>query len=269
MDNPAAPPLDSVLSLGQSAVNTVLTKPPAEVEADMHRLATFAQAHLDSVPGPLTYRRALVALLTVAKDTMITAATHAHHHHLKGLVTDAPPIPRVVRFDQPRSEKPGPAAPTLLGALPIRGRGLVEQPKPSWRAYAHEQLLSRLNRVRFMADLSPDEPAAAAAPEAAPATVIEPEPEPEATTVPCWHADLRELSIGGKVVKSFRRQKAKNQTAVLADFEAKGWPTRIENAPVHPDQIGDTVAGLNKWAKDAGLVFKRDGTGEGILWKLL
>ncbi len=82
---------------------------------------------------------------------------------------------------------------------------------------------------------------------------------------PVWDADRRELRYNGQLCKRYR-QPAPNQEAILATFQDDGWPPRIDN-PIgtDPQQLADAVRGLN--GRPHGIVFERDGTGEGVRWK--
>jgi hypothetical protein len=85
---------------------------------------------------------------------------------------------------------------------------------------------------------------------------------------PHWDADRRELSYGGTVCKKYR-QGAPNQTPILDVFEESDWPSRIDD-PLpgghdNPQQrLADAIRGLNT---NSAILFERDGTTEGILWK--
>ena len=97
----------------------------------------------------------------------------------------------------------------------------------------------------------------------------------DAELKPAWCSARRELLLGDKLIKQFR-QPARNQEQVLNTFEEDGWPERIDDPlPRTPGiepkrRLRDTVAALNQNHKTAGLImFESDGTGEGVLWKLL
>jgi hypothetical protein len=80
---------------------------------------------------------------------------------------------------------------------------------------------------------------------------------------------------GGTLIKRFR-QPAENQEQVLNAFQEEDWPDRIDDPlPPKPNmelkrRLRDTVAALNKHHETECLIkFEPDGTGEGVLWKLL
>src|SRR5690606_33281778 len=54
--------------------------------------------------------------------------------------------------------------------------------------------------------------------------------------MPCWHAETRELWIGDKLAKRFKRH-AENQEIILNAFQEEGWPARIDDPlPPQPEQ---------------------------------
>lgn len=90
---------------------------------------------------------------------------------------------------------------------------------------------------------------------------------------PHWNAELRELSIQGRLVKRFKWQ-AVNQEIVLGVFQEDGWPTVIDDPlPPKGDQdpksrLHDTIKALNRNQEYAVIRFHGNGTGEGIRWEL-
>jgi hypothetical protein len=86
---------------------------------------------------------------------------------------------------------------------------------------------------------------------------------------PSWDAERRTLTFGGRVVREYRGNPAVNQCAVLAAFEAAGWPPSIIPPTIRPDQIRDTVRGLNEIASSPPpIAFAGDGTGTKIVWSI-
>jgi hypothetical protein len=90
---------------------------------------------------------------------------------------------------------------------------------------------------------------------------------------PTWDAELRELRVGGLVVKRFR-QPAWNQVTVLASFQELCWPRRLDdpltgNSGIEPKRrLRDTIFALNRsHLTTKVLAFEADGTGTGIIWK--
>lgn len=91
--------------------------------------------------------------------------------------------------------------------------------------------------------------------------------------MPSWNADLRELRLGAKLVKRFRRP-APNQELILSAFEEEHWPVRIDDPlPQQPGRdapqcLHDTINHLNRAQANPLIHFAGDGTGRGVLWKL-
>ncbi len=89
---------------------------------------------------------------------------------------------------------------------------------------------------------------------------------------PRWDAVQRELWWAGRVVKSYRHV-AFNQCAVLAAFEAAGWPRRIDDSLCygvkkdHKRRRHATIQSLNRELRHTTLRFRADGTGHGIRWE--
>lgn len=88
--------------------------------------------------------------------------------------------------------------------------------------------------------------------------------ERSASTKPQYDGDRRELRIGRKVVKRFRRP-APNQEVVLKAFQEEGWPTRIDD-PTPNGRLRETLRALNEKQKEGHVRFEADGTGKGIVW---
>jgi hypothetical protein len=88
---------------------------------------------------------------------------------------------------------------------------------------------------------------------------------------PHWNSQSRVLRFGGKVIKRFR-QPSSNQEALLAAFEESGWPERIDDPlPPHGDvdpkqRLHFSIWRLNRHQEQDLLMFRGDGTGEGICW---
>lgn len=92
-----------------------------------------------------------------------------------------------------------------------------------------------------------------------------------ASQLPCWNAETQTLTFAGKVVKRFR-QRAENQTLVLASFQELGWPTRIDDPLTGGycdprTRLRDTVKKLNRCQTHPLVRFERDGSGEGVIWR--
>jgi hypothetical protein len=91
-------------------------------------------------------------------------------------------------------------------------------------------------------------------------------------TKPTWEASRRVLVWGGRTVKRLQRA-AEAQEAVLAAFEAQGWPERIDDpltrdAALEPKQrLRDTVKNLNRHLPAGTIRFHTDGQGRGVRWQ--
>jgi hypothetical protein len=90
--------------------------------------------------------------------------------------------------------------------------------------------------------------------------------------LPHWDTQVRELHVGGRLVKRFRVP-SPNQERILAAFEEEGWPPRIDDPlPPHPEQepkrrLRDTIKSLNRHQINRLLHLTGDGTGQGIRWE--
>lgn len=89
--------------------------------------------------------------------------------------------------------------------------------------------------------------------------------------VPHWHAGRRELRYCGEVVKRFTKS-APNQETLLAAFERRGWPERIDDPfadrmdEAALEMLHETIKRLNKTLALPLLRFRRDGTARGVCW---
>lgn len=88
---------------------------------------------------------------------------------------------------------------------------------------------------------------------------------------PRYLADLKELWMGGKMVKQFKVP-ARNQELILSVFQEEGWPTRVDD-PLPPQKdlepkrrLHDAIHCLNRNQKPWLIRFKGDGSGKGIRW---
>jgi len=95
-----------------------------------------------------------------------------------------------------------------------------------------------------------------------------------ATPTPVWDQERRELRINDVVVKSFKLP-SPNQEAILTALAEENWPVRIDDPlPPHVEldpkrRLHDTIKSLNRNQKSRLIRFSGDGTGEGVLWKLI
>jgi len=94
------------------------------------------------------------------------------------------------------------------------------------------------------------------------------------TTVILHSSVRRELRWANQLVKCYRLP-APNQEVILAALEEEMWPPRMDDPlPRQPDQdpkqrLHDTIKNLNRHQVNSLLVFKGDGTGEGVQWRQL
>jgi hypothetical protein len=92
--------------------------------------------------------------------------------------------------------------------------------------------------------------------------------------LPRWNRDLGELSMGGIIVKRYS-QSAPNQRAILDAFEEDNWRPRIDDPlrygpDADPRQcLHDAIKNLNRNQIQRLILFRGDGTGEGVQWQRL
>jgi hypothetical protein len=93
------------------------------------------------------------------------------------------------------------------------------------------------------------------------------------TVRPAWDRNRHKLHLGNRLVKEFRLR-AQNQGTVLTAFEEEGWPARIDD-PLQPSpdidskrRLADTIKRLNRNQTNRLILFRGDGTGEGVIWEL-
>ena len=88
---------------------------------------------------------------------------------------------------------------------------------------------------------------------------------------PSWNAETGVLTFRGLIVKQFT-QEARLQRLILASFEELGWPARIDDPlPGNParqqERLHNAIKRLNLCQVHHLIHFRRDGTGEGIIWE--
>src|SRR5437870_3320906 len=88
--------------------------------------------------------------------------------------------------------------------------------------------------------------------------------------MPSWNAETGVLTFRGLVVKRFT-QEARLQRLILAAFEELGWPSRIDDplpgdARRQRERLHNAIKRLNLCQVNHLIRFRRDGTGEGIIW---
>jgi hypothetical protein len=75
------------------------------------------------------------------------------------------------------------------------------------------------------------------------------------------------------LVKEYR-QRAPNQETILDAFEEEGWPPRIDDplprsTRIDPkERLHEAIRRLNH-QKARKILFSGDGTGEGVIWRLI
>ncbi|HEY7313351.1 MAG TPA: hypothetical protein VH643_28640 [Gemmataceae bacterium] len=91
---------------------------------------------------------------------------------------------------------------------------------------------------------------------------------------PRWDGLVRELTLGRRLVKRFRRP-GPNQECILTAFEGLGWPERIDD-PLPREhgvpslvRLRETVKSLNQGHVQPLLRFRIEPSGRGIRWKLV
>jgi hypothetical protein len=91
---------------------------------------------------------------------------------------------------------------------------------------------------------------------------------------PRWDSSTRELWLGRQLIKRFT-QPAPNQERILAAFQEEGWPRRIDD-PLPGDgrvdqhnRLREAVRSLNEHQTNKLIVFSRDGSVEGLTWRLV
>jgi hypothetical protein len=92
--------------------------------------------------------------------------------------------------------------------------------------------------------------------------------------LPQWQARLRQLSLGGELVKQFR-QPAPCQEVILTAFEEEHWPAILDDplpptVEVNPRQrLHDAIRNLNRAQRGPFVRFEGDGSGMRICWKAI
>ncbi|MCA9082020.1 MAG: hypothetical protein KDA58_15770 [Planctomycetaceae bacterium] len=89
--------------------------------------------------------------------------------------------------------------------------------------------------------------------------------------VPLWNNERFTLMLDGEEIKTIQRPTAsRNQVLILDVFQEDEWPGRIDDplpASGSPRQLAEVVRSLNRGL--GRIVFRRDGTGQGICWEFL
>lgn len=87
--------------------------------------------------------------------------------------------------------------------------------------------------------------------------------ERNGANVPDWDPGSRKLWYRGKLCRRFKKV-APAQMALIAAFEEKGWPRRLE-LPSLAHRLPDTLANMKPDMKV--IRFHRDGDGIAVCWK--
>lgn len=85
---------------------------------------------------------------------------------------------------------------------------------------------------------------------------------------PDWNRDCGILTFRGEVIRRVRVGTGTHIVRILDEFEAQGWPDRIDSpiTKTRDDQVHrDSIRKLN--ARLSAIRFRSDGTGTGILWE--
>lgn len=91
---------------------------------------------------------------------------------------------------------------------------------------------------------------------------------------PFWDALRRELRVGERVVKHFRRPAA-SQHKILDAFQAALWPSHVidplplKAAHCPKRRLHDAIKRLNRGHRQAAIRFYGDGSGRGVLWEII
>jgi hypothetical protein len=89
---------------------------------------------------------------------------------------------------------------------------------------------------------------------------------------PHWDVAHRQLMVGNRVVKRFKRP-ARNQELILAAFQEEDWPERIDDPipGIHGKsawrRLHDAIKALNHNQTKPGVHFYGDGSGRGVRWQ--
>ena len=220
----------------------------------------------DNDPGRV---RNLLAQMPQPQDACLDMLEHLDHARHTALACDTSPTDYAV----PVSE--------LLRLGPMHlvrwlfHHGLINRPshhgqskadlEPESIASENHFVLSHLGQ-QVLKLASPRQPATASSPprEAA---------ENSSALLPSFDSTTRVLKYNGKVVKRYRWA-AKNQEALLAAFEAAGWPQRLPNPFQDDDKVDaktrlhDTIKCLNRQRVNNLIRFRGDGSGMGVKWEL-
>lgn len=96
--------------------------------------------------------------------------------------------------------------------------------------------------------------------------------QPPTLLKPSWNIDRRQLWYREQLVKWYR-QPAVLQETILATFEEDSWPPRIDDplpkahGIVPRERLHDTLKRMNRDQLVPLLLFRRDGSGEGVEWE--
>lgn len=105
-------------------------------------------------------------------------------------------------------------------------------------------------------------------------TPFDPTPEENgARELPVFNSQSGELWFAGQCIRS-RKRPAPNQELILEAFEEEGWPLRIDDPLLGGcddprARLHDALRQLNARLRPRLIEFFRDGTGQGIGWRIV
>jgi hypothetical protein len=92
--------------------------------------------------------------------------------------------------------------------------------------------------------------------------------------VPDWNSDRRELCLGGRLVKRYRRPAA-SQQVILDGFQLSSWPPLLvdplplREACCPKRRLHDAIKRLNRHHLCVAIRFSGDGSGRGVIWEFI
>jgi hypothetical protein len=90
---------------------------------------------------------------------------------------------------------------------------------------------------------------------------------PLAPDLPEWSRTERQLCFRGVVLRDFSTKQAKNQEAILDQFQEKGWPPAVQTS-LSGDARKQAIKELNEKMVPSAITFHRDGTEKGVGWEV-
>ena len=98
----------------------------------------------------------------------------------------------------------------------------------------------------------------------------QPDIPPEASDVPSWNKESRQLMFRGQVVRQVARPtQARNLVAILDAFEEQGWPPRIDDPLPRGRDTKRLQSAIETFNEKCQMIrLHADGTGQGISWSV-